>query len=451
MEASSAAENQARSILSKYKISEKDKKQYLNSPTYLNSLITNVVKHIKNFQEIVKDESCFDTEEYLINANNGVVDIRNKTLLPHSPDKLIRNIVNANYISRKLVSKIMIMKLPSTFIRFIKESLYDKSLNDTENQKIVQSFIGIIASLLIGNNTHKYVYILVGLPNTGKSTLLTLLREIFHEYIVTFNNSVLMVSPRTGSDIRPEIINLRGKRIFIGSETKKEAKFDTELIKRLAGNDEVSYRKPHEGRMINFTLRGKFLLATNFCPDFTNLDDQAFLNRLIIADFNNIPENMDGELGDKLLQERDTIFSYLVDEAQKIASTNCVFIADRFRANKQRIYVNQKRSVSQFWKEHIVPYEKQNLPTNMMMKHWVKVIYSVMDPDFCKREKIECLPFEAFAKEFRAISDQFPLVVHYKGHNNNFYKGFDVVGGKSDEYYDIFRRDYLWEMIKYQS
>ena len=195
-----------------------------------------------------------------------------------------------------------------------------------------------------------------------------------------------MISSRSKNDIRPDVIALRGKRMLVGSESNKEAKFDVALLKALSGNDEISNRKPHKGEMVNFTLNGKLMLATNFCPNFTNLDDTAFLNRLVLINFDNVPEKMDTELEEKIIAtEKDQIFSKLAEIACTIENKNEIFIHDRFKANKKRILINQNKSVALFWRTHIDPYKNYYPVSRFMPHHPVKILYSEMYLPFCSR------------------------------------------------------------------
>jgi phage/plasmid-associated DNA primase len=190
--------------------------------------------------------------------------------------------------------------------------------------------------------------------------------------------------------------------------------------------------------MITFTIKGKLMLATNSCPNFTNLDDEAFLNRLVLIDFNNIPESFDTTLEKKALfpESRNEIISELADIAHDIAGRN-IYIHERFKANKQRILVNQNSSVPLFWKAHIRPFEKYDRLSRFMYKHPVKVLYSVMYLDFCNILGIKPLALEAFAKEFKLLSDCYPMVSWYRGKSNNLYRGFDVEGGQCKHYYSL--------------
>jgi len=425
------------SRLSKYDVSTNDLKKYNQSTGFLNTLTRHIIKNVKDFREIVKEESEFDTNPHEINTQNGIYNIESKKLLPHTPTKLIRNIVDANYIEDDFdkESAMSSYKMPDMFKKIIRDALYDKTKDDVENKKIVRSFLEILASFLIGNNKHKLIFILIGKPNTGKSTLLNILRKIFGLYAAVFNNSEIMISPRTNNDIRPGIIALRGKRLMVGNESNKKDKFDVALLKNISGNDELSVRKPHKENMVNFTLNGKIMLATNFCPNFTDLEDKAFLNRLVLIDFNNIPEEIDTELENKLLHptNKDLIFTYLTNLASVIVYNDSIFIHERFHANKQRILVSQNTSVALFWNEHIRPLEFYN-PHAEMFHHPVAVLYSSMYIPFCKKIGVEHLSLEAFGKDFKLIADQFQMVVWKRGESNNYYIGFTVVGENSCSY-----------------
>jgi len=142
--------------LEKYKISEQDKKKYKLNSGFINTLTKNIVQNIKDIRYIVKEENDFDKQSNEICLNNGIFDITSGILHPHSTDKLFLNIVNANYIFRIYKNKnniiIRIKQDPYLFYKLIGEALHDKCLNDIENKKIVESFIEILASFLIGNN-----------------------------------------------------------------------------------------------------------------------------------------------------------------------------------------------------------------------------------------------------------------------------------------------------------
>jgi phage/plasmid-associated DNA primase len=438
--------------LSQYAVSKNDIKKYLRNTGYLNILTNNVLKNIKDAQNRVKQETDFDMNPYEVNTLNGTLCLLSRKLLQHDSLKFNRNIVNAKYLQspRDIEAKNKeLVKTPSLFLKFISDALYDKTKSQEENNDILRSFMEILASFLIGNNNFKLFYILLGLPNTGKSTLIEVLLGIFDSYAATFNNSALMISSRSSNDIRPDLIALMGRRLMLGSEANKREKFDNALVKQISGNDKLSVRKPHKGEMITFTITGKVMLATNYCPNFSDLEDQALMNRIVLIDFNNIPDSFDTRLKDKLLasESRDQIFTYLANIACEIITKKSIYIHDRFHANKQTILINQNSTVSLFWKAHICPYDEYTVPLRAMHQNPVKVLYSVMYLDYCTRNNLKPLALEAFAKEFKLIADQFPMVSWKRGGSNNFYYGFEVENGLSGRYYRLLNTAKFDELI----
>ncbi len=423
---------------SRYIVSDADRKNYRNIG-FSNRLVKNVITNIQDMAHLIVDELTFDAEPYKINILNGVLDLRTGKPSEHTPTLLFRNRINAKYsvwIDEDEEKPREHFKTPALFLKVIRDALYDKTKTKEENESIVDSFLGFLASFLIGRNEHKVFYIILGSPNTGKSTLLEVLLAIFDGYGITINNTAFIDSLRTGNDIRPDLIPINGKRFISCSEANKNVKFDNALVKQVAGNDEISIRKPHKGDMVTFTVVGKVILVTNYCPNFSDLDDTAFLNRIVLVDFNNIPENLDTTLKNKLLESdsRDAIFTFLAKRAMKMIRRNEFIVHERFKANKQRILINQNSTVSLFWKAHIRPYKVCDRLAGMMPRHFVQKLYAAMYVDYCERNNLTPLSLEAFAKEFKRIADTYTVITHKKGESNMFYLGFDVVDGNVNTY-----------------
>jgi len=442
--------------LSKYHVSDYDLNKFLNNPGYLNILTKNILKNIIDFSELIKDVNEFDSKSTLVNAQNGIFDLELGELKEHTSDLLISNIINANFVfpcndNETIKIDTNNLKGISLFYQVISDALLDETQSEIVNKQIVRSFMEVLSSFLIGNNLQKLFYIIIGEPNTGKSTLLEVLLEIFGDYGTTFNNSAFLFSSRTSNDIRPDIIALKGKRLLAGSEANKSQKFDNALLKQISGNDKISVRKPHKGNMESFTISGKLLLVTNFCPMFSDLDDQAFINRIVLIDFNNVPNEFDKNLKEKLLtkESRDEIFSYLAKIACEIISKKEIFIHDRFKANKQRILVNQNNSVSLFWKRHIKPHSLYLGNGSFLPHHPITTLYNTVYLPFCSSINIkEPLSSEAFAKEFKYIADQFSFVNWHKGKSKNYYTGFNVVGGEHAALYNTIVFNTLYDPEK---
>jgi hypothetical protein len=75
--------------------------------------------------------------------------------LPHTPEKLIKNIVDAGYYGQvyEKITNNQLRKTPELFIKLLEDSLMDKTQVDfNNNNEVMKSVIEILASFLIGDN-----------------------------------------------------------------------------------------------------------------------------------------------------------------------------------------------------------------------------------------------------------------------------------------------------------
>ena len=300
-------------IRNDYVVPNSDLSKYRRSINYVNNLTKNVIESLATIIPIRVSDDDFDSDDYSINTKNGYFNLTTGVLEKHTSEKLVKSIANAEYngplFNHTNLCLLSFLDNPvirkNIFISYLFDSLYDKDINEIENKKRVQSFLEILSTYMIGNNLHKIVTIIIGEPDTGKSTFFDVLKYIYGDYLAPFNKSVITTTYRGAKEIRPDIIALRGKRILTSSETDETDKFDTATVKAIAGNDYMSFRNPHNKMMVNFIVKGKLLLGTNFCPSFNNLDDEAFLNRIILIDFKNKPTVLDRSLFKKLTSDEN--------------------------------------------------------------------------------------------------------------------------------------------------
>ena len=114
-------------------------------------------------------------------------------------------------------------------------------------------------------------------------------------------------------------MDLQGKRLVWGSETRQGDKLNIAQIKLLTGGGEVSARQLH-GRQYSFSPTHKLLLMTNYKPH-ADARDQAFWSRACLLEFGvrfvDAPKaqserQADPDLQAKLRQETSGILAWLV-------------------------------------------------------------------------------------------------------------------------------------------
>ena len=238
-----------------------------------------------------------DNQKY-INLQNGVWDIEEEKLLPHSHKYMFFNVINASY--NKEVSK-------SEYKEEFKESYFKQFLDEvTEGDKelirLIQQIIGYTLSNL---NTARCIFILYGCTGSGKSVLLNVITEILGK------ENVSHIDPQ--SFVRDDYVaKLQNMKANIVNEMTDKAFEDVGKLKSLVSmNDMVSARKLY-GESFYFRNTAKMLMATNNIIQIERKVDQdytALYDRFVIVPFDYaVPkEERDPYLIDKLLLEKDLI------------------------------------------------------------------------------------------------------------------------------------------------
>lgn len=380
-------------------------------------LTKHVLTCILSNPDICHQESDFDNCCYHINTPNGLLNLKTLELLPHSPDQLVRCVTKGNYLGKNSPDE-----LPSDILKIIKEGIYDKKLTTDENERAVQSFFDIEGYFLIGGNREKILPVWVGPTNTGKSTYFNIRKYVLgDDYAVTISAQDLMRTSRSSSDIRPGVLKTRLARVVTAVETQEMATFDTAFLKTISGNDEQSFRRPYHD-IIYFMPRAKYCLATNYFPKFVNAKDEAFIRRLLVVEFKNVPTNVDNGIMARMESQNnaDMIFTYLARRANEYLQRNALLLASAFVASKERLILSQSDSVKLFWDERVTPdsYSTAFYP--------IALVYSAEFVPFCKSKGIDSPSMKVFCTRFKEIAEATPGVVRHDLQQAFMYSGIKI-------------------------
>lgn len=280
--------------------------------------------------DIQKSDNDKMDNQWLINCNDGILNLYNKETFDHNPKYYFFNRLNAS-------------KNLSYTKSDLKKTHFYKFLNDItggnkELKKLLQEVTGYIISNF--NNAKKF-FMIYGISNSGKSVYLDLL-----EYIIGKENISNIPLQRLSED--KYCVELRNKVANIYSELPDEGIKDLGAIKSLVSpNDQVSARELHK-QPISFKNKAKLVFATNTLPELNIKvynDNTAFYNRVIIVPFLNSikEEDQDKELIDKLIKEIDIIFCWAIQGLQRYIDNGFLFsrcgLSEEF-LNKYKISEN---------------------------------------------------------------------------------------------------------------
>lgn len=278
----------------------------------------------------------FDGKPYLMNLYNGTLDIRTKELHEHRREDLITKLAPVAF-DRKTESP--------TWDEFIGQMLPDGG-----TRKYVQKING---RALSGDKQRREFYIHQGLGSNGKNTMYDVLLTLFGDYGQALNIEVLM-EKRKGSEANPDLVNLKGKRFVVSSESDEGHRLKAGLIKRLTGDELITARALYKNAM-TFPRTFTMFMHVNHKPDAGDTG-YAMWNRvrLVPWEVQVTEQQKDSRLTEKLKEELPGILNWLLDGYELHATegteppTKVREATDQYQAeqNKLKRFIEERCVVS---------------------------------------------------------------------------------------------------------
>lgn len=270
-------------------------------------------KLIEDIQdELHHNSSEFDSDPYLLNTQNGVLDLRafdpklgkTEKLLPHDPKYMLTKIANVTYDERAAYKRF------TQCVDEVMEGNKDKTM-------YLQTCLGYS---LLGEAPEECLHIVLGTSTrNGKSliydSVLNMLGTDSSGYGVQIDPDTILRTGanKSGSQARPDIVRLRGARMILASEPARGSYLNEGLLKSLTGNDIQVARGLYQGEYISYRNSGSIFILSNSSPSFD--DDSIFKSgRLRIISFNRhfSPEEQDVTLKSQFRSEeaKSTILNF---------------------------------------------------------------------------------------------------------------------------------------------
>lgn len=250
-----------------------------------------------SLEDVTVPLTVFDADPWLLNCQNGILDLRTGNLMPHShpdaPGKLCAKILPVSYVEGA--------RSP-VFNAFLSRVMPDK----TERFALARLF----GYALTGSTREQFMALLVGKGANGKSTLVETFQAILGPYAVRLPSAALLQN--NFDKIPNDIARLAGARFIVSSEFPNHGKMNESSVKELTGGDTVSARFM-QGEWFDFTMRGLICVSTNYMPGVSGTDDGIW-RRLQPVPFRvQIPKaEQDGDLKEKMAEEAEGILAWAV-------------------------------------------------------------------------------------------------------------------------------------------
>ena len=254
-------------------------------------------------------------------------------------------------------------------------SKYITSTFPEETEQKLELLLQIIGYILSDYQKAKAGFFFIGESNSGKSTILELIRKIFPEHSVTN-------IPLYRLENRFNLARLADARINICTELSEKSFSASDMFKILTSNEMVTAE--HKGcKPFEFKLRCKSLNAGNCIPEIKNNNGMiALLNRMVILLFpiSIDKDKQDIELINKLWEERDSIFSAALDALVQLQKNNFHFTEPDDSTRLKRQLTEQGNVIQNFLDECCV-FENNG-------REHLSNLYAALD-DYCHDNLLE--------------------------------------------------------------
>jgi putative DNA primase/helicase len=310
-------------------------------------------------QRISVDPAEFDRYALLLNTPAGVLDLETGILREHARALRLTRMTAVAPDSTRPCPR---------WDQFLREIFCD----DADLIVWIQRLVG---SCLVARE-HRKLPVCCGERQNGKSTLLELLLRLWGDYGVATNADVLLALPQNARDYA--MVQLRGARLVIASETPKNAIFHAPIVKQITGGDTLHGRHPY-GNPETFSPTFGFWLRTNTVPRVDE-DDLAMWERLLVIPFDRYFEEHEREPGlrDRLFaEEGPAILAWAVEGYRVFAREGLGTPPKRVAEATARVR-GRMASVERFAKESLV-----RDPTERTLSSVVFASYSA----WCAREQ----------------------------------------------------------------
>ena len=183
---------------------------------------------------IYRYDNPFDRDDFLLNTQSGIVDLRTGELRPHAPSAYCSKITACEYTPDA--------KCPR-WEQFINEV----TCGNAEQAAYLQRVLGYTTS---GSCREETMFVHVGAGGNGKGTCLetiaTLLGMTGHGYATTAPAEMLAVR-KFGSPVEAsrQVGEIAGSRLALGCENDQGVFLNEATLKRLTGRDTVKSRDPY--------------------------------------------------------------------------------------------------------------------------------------------------------------------------------------------------------------
>lgn len=260
------------------------------------------------------DEMLPEQERY-INLQNGLFNLETFKLEEHQPDLKFTTQLDFEYDPEATCPY---------FNRYLRTSLvHPDGKVDVELMYLVQE---ALAYSMTARTDMKASFWCVGVPDSGKSTLITLIKNMMGSLHATLDLNQL-------GENRFLLSGIAGKRVVTFTEAEEQSVLPDALYKAMVGGTDEIYADVKNRPGISFKPIAKFWWAMNAAPRMKDRSG-ATLNRLKVIPFVRAVSSDQrlGNLNRLLMEERSGIFNWLLVGYERLLNERKFTVSEQSEA-----------------------------------------------------------------------------------------------------------------------
>jgi putative DNA primase/helicase len=244
----------------------------------------------RSYPGIARRPAEFDSNPMLLGVKNGVLNLQNGMLIPHSKEYLVLMCAGVAFDDKA--------KCPR-WERFIEE-IFEVPGDPEDTKARVRYAQQILGYSLTGLTHAQCMFDLLGAGSNGKSLFVNTSMYVLGDYAAGTSIKTVTVSKHysDGSAASSNLARMHGKRLVAAVEPKQEVRLDDGLIKQLTGgNDKVIARELYQDEF-EFVPEMKIFLVTNNKPRIIDSSEGMWRRVRLINFHQSFPRNdkLEGEL-----------------------------------------------------------------------------------------------------------------------------------------------------------
>lgn len=255
---------------------------------------------IKDLMPLVPGErEEFDRHKYLMNVENGIINLKTGKLQPHDREVGLTKIANVIFDEKA--------KCPE-WLNFL-EQIFQ---GDKELIEYMQRLIGYS---LTGEITEQIMVFLIGGGSNGKSTFINIVKDLLGEYGKQAKSDTFIKKKETGAN--NDIARLVGARFVSAVESEEGEVLADSFVKQITGGEPILARFLRQ-EYFEFIPEFKVFFTTNHKPVIKGTDEGIW-RRIKLVPFNlQLPKHKrDLKLPEKLSLEMPGVLNWAVEGCLK--------------------------------------------------------------------------------------------------------------------------------------